>query len=504
MNNPVLRAAGLNKRYGVLQAINDVNLTLYPGQTHAIVGSNGAGKSTLVKIMTGVVVPDSGVVEIKGQPMPLGSPRAALDAGIACIYQHPSLVPELSVADNIVLGHHPTRRFGLLDRKTQRRNVLELLERHHLRLNPDTLVGNLSSIQQKEVEIAKALSLDASAILMDEPTAALSHAEVAKLFSSIEKLCQQGVAVLYISHILDEIFRIAQYVTVMRDGQVRLAESVENLTKSSLVDAMLGRELSAEVRQTKPHTNTDRPVALECRNLSRQNVFQNINLQVHSGEILCITGLVGAKRTELVRAIFGADAADSGEIWVWGKQVKIRHPLDAIRLGIGFVPEDRHQDGLFLNLSIGLNMMMSSLKLVTRAGLLFPNLMNKIVKQQIEKMEVKPSLPNYAVRNLSGGNQQKVQLGRWLVGDIRILILDEPTVGIDVGTKATIYHLLRELSSKGTAVIVVSSDIEEVLTLADRVLVMSSGRIAGGFLREEATQERILAAAGGEMAEVKA
>jgi ABC-type sugar transport system ATPase subunit len=501
MTSPSLRGIDLNKRYGVVQALKDVSLTLYPGQTHAIVGSNGAGKSTLVKIMTGVVVPDSGVVEIKGQSMPLGSPRAALNAGLACIYQHPNLVPELSVADNIMLGHHPTGRFGLLDRRALRKNVLELLQQHHLYLNPDTPVAQLSSVQQKEVEIAKALSLNASIILMDEPTAALSHAEVEKLFDSIKQLCRQGVAVLYISHILDEIFQIAQYVTVMRDGQVRLTEPIEGLTKSRLVDAMLGRELSSEIRHTFPHEVLACPVALECRNLDKRNAFQKINLQVRAGEIVCITGLIGAKRTELVRAIFGADPADSGEIWVWGRQVKIRRPVDAIRLGIGFVPEDRHQDGLFLSLSIGLNMMMSSLKRVTRMGMLFPHLMNKMVKEQIEKVEIKPSLPNYIVRNLSGGNQQKVQLARWLVERTRILILDEPTVGIDVGTKATIYRLLRELSAQGTAVMVVSSDIEEVLTLADRVLVMARGRIAGEFLRQEATQEKILAAAGGEMAQ---
>jgi rhamnose transport system ATP-binding protein len=495
----ILQADSLSKRYAAVQALKNVNITLYAGQTHALVGSNGAGKSTLVKILTGAVVPDAGIIKINEQPLPAGDPRAALDAGIACIYQWPNLVPELSVADNIVLGHHPTNAFGILDRKVQRQWVHDLLEKHNLQLDLEAPVGKLSSVQQKEVEIAKALSLDASVILMDEPTAALSHSEVEKLFRSIEQLCQQGVAVLYISHILDEIFRIAQRVTVLRDGQIRLSAAASDLTKTSLVDAMLGRELSSEVRHANPHDQMERPVVLECRNLKKEGVFSNISFKVHEGEILCITGLVGAKRSELVRAIFGADPADDGELWLWGKQVKIRHPLDAIRLGIGFVPEDRHQDGLFMQLSIGLNTIMSSLNRVTRAGLLRPRLMRIAAEEQIAKMEIVPAIADYPVKNLSGGNQQKVQLGRWLMGSTRLLILDEPTVGIDVGTKASIYRLLRDLASNGTPVIVVSSDLEEVLTIADRILVMADGRITGSYDRRFVTQQQILAAASGEM-----
>lgn len=494
-----LQAQGLHKRYGAIQVLSDINLTLYAGQTHALVGSNGAGKSTFVKILTGAVAPDSGSVMLDGRALPLGDPQAALKAGIACIYQHPHLIPELSVMDNIVMGHHPTRRFGWLDRKAQRKAVGELLDKHDLQLDLETPVGLLSSVQQKEVEIAKALSLDASVILMDEPTAALSRAEVDKLFRSIDQLCQRGVAVLYISHILDEIFHIAQQVTVLRDGQVKLSAATAKLTKAKLVDAMLGRELIAVGQQAEAHATASRPVALECRALHKHNVFSDINFSLHSGEILCITGLIGAKRTELMRAIFGVDPADSGEIRVWDKPVRIRHPLDAIRLGIGFVPEDRHRDGLFLDLSIGVNAIMSSLKRVTKAGLLLPGTMQRLVRQQIAKMEIMPPLPRYPVKHLSGGNQQKVQLGRWLLGDTKILILDEPTIGIDVGTKATIYRLLRELATQGTAVIVVSSDMEEVLTVADRILVMASGRIVATFGRQDVTQSQILAAVSGEV-----
>jgi ABC-type sugar transport system ATPase subunit len=498
MSSVKLRAMGLHKRYGAIQALSDINLTLYAGQTHAIVGSNGAGKSTFVKILTGVVAPDTGVVEISGRSMPLGDPRAALKAGIACIYQHPNLIPELSVMDNILIGHHPTHALGFLDRKAQRKAVHELLDKHDLQLDIEKPVGLLSSVQQKEVEIAKALSLHASVILMDEPTAALSHTEVEKLFRSIQQLCQQGVAVLYISHILDEIFHIAQQVTVLRDGQVKLSAATETLTKAKVVDAMLGRELTAVVEQSSPHEVVNHRTVLECRNLNKQNLFYDINFKLYAGEILCITGLIGAKRTELMRAIFGADPADSGEILVWEKPAKIRHPLDAIRLGMGFVPEDRHREGLFLDLSIAVNAIMASLKQVTKAGLLLPHVMQRLAKQQIEKMEIAPPITGYPVKHLSGGNQQKVQLGRWLMGNTRILILDEPTIGIDVGTKATIYRLMRELTTQGTALIVVSSDLEEVLTVADRILVMVEGRIVTTFLRQDVTQEQILAAVSGE------
>lgn len=498
MPSVMLQALGLYKRYGAIQALTDVNLTLYAGQTQAIVGSNGAGKSTLVKILTGVVAPDSGSVLINGSAMPLGDPRAALSAGIACIYQHPNLIPELSVMDNIVIGHHPTRALGFLDRKAQRKIVRDLLEKHDLRLDLNAPVGTLSSVQQKEVEIAKALSLDASVILMDEPTAALSHTEVEKLFRSIQQFCQQGVAVLYISHILDEIFSVAQQVTVLRDGQVKVSAPIQEMTKAKLVEAMLGRELISVVEQASPHETSNRPVVLECRGLNKKHVFYDINFKLHAGEILCITGLIGAKRTELMRAIFGVDPADSGEIWVWEKPVKIRHPLDAIRLGMGFVPEDRHRDGLFLDLSIAVNTITASLNLVTRARLLLPRVIQRLVRGQIEKMEIAPPVASYRVKNLSGGNQQKVQLGRWLVGSTKILILDEPTIGIDVGTKATIYRMLRELASQDTAVIVVSSDLEEVLTVADRILVMVNGRLVKAFLRQDVTQEQILAAMSGE------
>jgi ABC-type sugar transport system ATPase subunit len=497
-NSILLKARGLSKRYGAVQALDNADIDLQLGQVHALVGSNGAGKSTLVKIFTGAVTPDSGDILIEGHPVS-GDTRAMLDAGIACIYQDSQLVPALSVLDNIMLGRQPVRRFGFLDRKTQREMVTSLLAKHNLQLDLDSPVLALPPVQQKEVEIAKALSLNARIILMDEPTAALSHAEVEKLFRSIRGLREQGVAILYISHMLDEIFAIADQVTVIRDGKVRLSVPIAEISKKSLIETMLGQELSAEARIVDKHNQPRAEVALECRGLGKTGLFENINFKVHSGEIVCLTGLVGAKRSELVRAIFGVEPADHGEIYVYDKPVKIQHPLDAIRLGMGFVPEDRRRDGLFMSLSVGLNIVMAHLSTVTRMGLLSQRTIRTVGNEQIADLGIVPARLDAIPRILSGGNQQKVLLGRWLSGSTRLIILDEPTVGIDVGTKANIYVLLRKLAAANKAVLIVSSDIEEVLTVADRVIVMAQGRITGNFDHTQISQEFILRAASGEV-----
>lgn len=500
MNNNIvlLKGVGLSKQYGPVRALDHADIELHAGLVHALVGSNGAGKSTLVKILTGAITPDSGELLINGKPVS-GDTKAMLDAGIACIYQDPQLIPALTVLDNVMLGRQPTRRFGFLDRKTQHEMVTALLAKHDLQLDLDSPVVALTPVQQKEVEIAKALSLNARIILMDEPTASLSHAEVEKLFRSIRRLSEQGVAILYISHMLDEIFEIANQVTVIRDGKVRLSVPIADITKKTLIETMLGQELADESRA--PHDQSQAPaqIALECRGLSKTGLFENINLQVHSGEIVCITGLVGAKRSELVRAIFGVDPADQGEIYIYGKPVNIRHPLDAIRLGIGFVPEDRRRDGLFMSLAVDLNIIMAHLSSVTRRGLLSQRAIRAVGNTQVTDLGIIPARLDAVPRSLSGGNQQKVLLGRWLTVDTRIIILDEPTVGIDVGTKANIYGLLHKLAAAHKAVLIVSSDIEEVLTVADRVVVMAQGRITGNFDHTQVSQELILRAASGEV-----
>jgi len=501
MNDNVilLQARGLSKKYGAIQALDQADIELRRGQVHALVGSNGAGKSTLVKILTGAVSPDAGEILLDGHAIS-GDTGAMLKAGIACIYQDSQLVPALSVLDNIMLGRQPVGRFGFLKRTAQREIVTALLAKHDLQLDLDSSAQALPAVQQKEVEIAKALSLNARVILMDEPTAALSHAEVEKLFLSIRRLQKQGVAILYISHMLDEIFRIADQVTVIRDGKVRLSVPIGEISKNTLIETMLGQELhAAEAVVANEHHPSSEEIALECRRLSKAGLFENINLQVHSGEIVCLTGLVGAGRSELVRAIFGIEPADQGEICVYGSPVNIRHPLDAIRLGMGFVPEDRRRDGLFISLSVGLNLIAAHLSAVTPLGLLSQAAIEAVGSRQISDLSIIPARLDVAPRALSGGNQQKVLLGRWLTSSTRIIILDEPTVGIDVGTKANIYAILRKLAAANKAVLIVSSDIEEVLTVPDRVVVMAQGRITGNFDRARVSQELILRAASGEV-----
>lgn len=497
----ILQARGLSKRFGASNALDEVDMDLRAGEVHALVGSNGAGKSTLVKIISGVFTPDAGELTLNGAPLFTGGdPRVSLDAGIACIYQETNLVPALSALDNIVLGRHPTNRLGVLDRKAQRAFVERILEKHNLQIDPNVPVMVLSPVHQKEVEIAKALSLNARVILMDEPTAWLSHSEVEKLFTSIRGLCSQGVAVLYISHVLDEIFAIADRVTILRDGKVRLAMPAAEVSKATLVQAMLGRDLSVEsstLQDDMTHVQEVGEVVLECHGLSKFGVFQDVDLQVHKGEVVCITGLVGAKRSELVRALFGAEPADQGEILVHGERVDIRNPPQAVRLGMGFVPEDRRHEGLFMDLAVGYNMVIGCLPTVSRNSLLSERRVRALGQRQVEDLDVIPPRLDVTPRALSGGNQQKVLVGRWLAADAEILILDEPTAGIDVGAKAHIYRLLRDLSSKGAGILIVSSDIEEVLTVADRIVVMAQGRIVASFDKGAATQDHILHAASG-------
>ena len=471
------------------------------GEVHALLGSNGAGKSTFVKILTGAVTPDSGDVMLDGVPLVFGTPRAALAAGIACIYQESNLVPSLTVLDNVALGTQPVKSFGRLDRATQRTQVSALLEHHRISLDLDTPVHALPTVQQKQVEIAKALARDARVILMDEPTAWLSQVEVQSLFGSIRELAKRGICVLYISHVLDEIFEIADNLTVIRDGRVVLTSKVSAMTATSLAQAILGRELMAEtVAQRTARQFEAAPIALECRHLSEPGAYEDINLTVHKGEIVCITGLIGAGRSELLQALFGDAPPSSGEILVHGKPMRLRRPTDAIAARLGFVPEDRRRDGLMMNHSIRDNLIAAHLGAVTKGGLLRRRRARALAARVISTLGIVPARAEMVVRKLSGGNQQKVLMGRWLAGGTDVLLLDEPTVGIDVGAKAEIYQRLRALAESGDAILVVSSDMEEALTLPDRIVVMALGRIVAEFDRETATQDDVLAAASAEVA----
>lgn len=477
---PLLRASGLTKAYGNLVALADASLTLQPGQVRALIGSNGAGKSTLIKILTGAIKPTAGIVDVVGKRAILGDPKAMIAQGIACIYQHANLAPDMTVLDNIFLGRQPTTWLGFVDSSAQRRQGEELLRRHDIDLDVNANVGSLPTVKQKEVEIAKALALNARVILMDEPTAWLASSEVARLHATIRKLKQQGVGIVYISHVLDEIFAVCDAVTVLRDGKVIAEHDIKKVTRPRLVELMVGERLARESEKAAHETRHPRgtgEVRLRVKNLTRRGVFRNVSFDLHVGEIFCITGLIGSKRTELLRVLFGVDRADSGEIEIDGVPVRPASPRQAIASGISLIPEDRHRDGLMLGMTVTENLAMASLAEFRRGILLDNNKIAESGRRSIARLSVQPPEGSRPVALLSGGNQQKVLLGKWLCRTPRIILLDEPTVGVDVGAKAEIYAILRRERERGAAILVVSSDLEEVMTLADRVGVMVSGEL---------------------------
>ena len=495
----LLRARGLTKIYGPVAALTDAAIELRAGEVRSLVGANGAGKSTLIKILTGAVEPTRGVIEVQGKDVAPGDPQRMIDSGIACIYQHSNLVPAMSVLDNLYLGRQPTRGFGFLDRRRQRAQAEKLLEDCRIHLDLDAPVAQLSTVKQKEVEIAKALALDAKILLMDEPTAWLSRSEVERLFQTIRMLKGRGVGIIYISHILDELYEISDTVTVLRDGKVIADGPVAGITRLELLQKFIGEKLAAEAvnragRVRQPGGTGE--VRLSCQGLSKSGVFDDITFDVHAGEIFCVTGLVGAKRSEVMRAIFGADGFDRGQVRVAGKAIRVDKPATAMRHGIGFVPEDRHRDGLMLQMSIEQNLVMATLPKISRHGLLRRRQMSAVASRQIADLNILPADPGKAVRQLSGGNQQKVLIGKWLEARPAILILDEPTVGVDVGAKSEVYAILRKLKAAGTAILVVSSDLEEVMTLADRIMVMCAGRIQGTYDADKVSEREIIAHVG--------
>ncbi len=477
---PLIRGTGLTKVYGPLVALSKADITLLPGEVRALIGSNGAGKSTLVKVLTGAVAPTMGTVEVNGVLAPPGDPGAMLRMGVACIYQHSNLAPAMSVLDNIFLGRQPTARFGLLDRKAQLRAAQALLDRHGIDIDLDATVSTLPTVKQKEVEILKALALDAKVLLMDEPTAWLAASEVQKLHATIRALKAQGVGIIYISHMLDEIFAVCDTMTIMRDGSIIAESAVRDMDRPRLVDLMVGEKLArqsaaATAQQRYPRGTGE--VRLSAKGLGKRGVFRDISFDLHAGEIFCLTGLIGSKRTELIRTFFGSDSYDSGTLEVEGQAARFNGPTAAMRQRIGFVPEDRHREGLMLGMNVTENLAMATLGRFLRGGLLSRSRMTASARQSITDLSIHPPDPFRPVRLLSGGNQQKVLVGKWLNLGPRIIILDEPTVGVDVGAKAEIYAILRAERDKGAAVLVVSSDLEEVMTIADRIGVMVAGRL---------------------------
>jgi rhamnose transport system ATP-binding protein len=484
------------KSFGAVQALIDGSVTLRGGEVHALLGENGAGKSTLVKILAGVHQPDSGTLTVNGKEVTLHGPAAARAAGIAVIYQEPTLFPDLSVAENMFIGRQPLRGGRRINRRAMQDEAAAIFKRLGVPLDPARIARGLSIADQQVVEIGKALSVNANVIVMDEPTAALSAVEVERLFEVIRTLKSHGAAILFISHRLEEVFAICQTVTVMRDGRHVLTSDLAGLTANDLVRAMVGRELAErppEAAGAKP----GEPM-LTVERLTREGIFTDISFTVRAGEIVALAGLVGSGRSEVARAVFGIDRYDAGEITIEGRRLKKASPTQAMAAGIGFVPEDRRQQGLVMDMSVQQNVALASLGNLERGGLIRASAERAMAADWAARLKIKYGRLTDPVAMLSGGNQQKVVLAKWLGRKPAVLIVDEPTRGIDVGTKAEVHHLLTELAKSGVAVLMISSELPEVLGVADRILVMREGRIAAEFSHADASEETIMAAAMGQ------
>jgi len=492
----VLELRHAAKAFGAVQALIDGSVALYGGEVHALLGENGAGKSTLVKILAGVYQPDAGTLRVADREVTLHGPAAARAAGIAVIYQEPTLFPDLTVAENMFVGRQPLGRGRRIDRRAMQQEAAAIFARLGVPLDPARLARGLSIADQQVVEIGKALSLQARVIVMDEPTAALSAAEVDRLFEVIKTLKAQGAAVLFISHRLEEVFAICQRVTVMRDGKHVLTEELAGLTAADLVRAMVGRELAE--RPAEAGRATPGEPVLAAERLTREGVFTDISFIVRSGEIVALGGLVGSGRSEVARAIFGIDRYDAGDVTVRGQRLRKASPVSAMAAGIGFVPEDRRQQGLVMDMSLQQNVALASLRNLEKGGLIRASAERAMAADWAARLKIKYGALTDPVSMLSGGNQQKVVLAKWLGRKPAVLIVDEPTRGIDVGTKAEVHHLLTELSRSGVAILMISSELPEILGVADRILVMREGRLVAEFSHADASEEALMSAAMGQ------
>ncbi len=493
---PILSLREATKRFGAVVALDDVSLDLYRGEAHALVGENGAGKSTLVKLFAGVHTPDGGRLLVNGVEVVLAGPAAARDAGVAVIYQEPAQFPDLTVVENIFVGGQLLRSGRRIDRRAMRAAAGEIFARLGVRLDLERIARGLSIAEQQLVEIAKALSVDARIIVMDEPTAALSAVEVERLFNVVNALRESGVAVLFISHRLEEVFDLCQRVTVLRDGRVVLARELAGLQTDDLVRAMVGRDLPEREAGDQLIGGT----VLDISRLTREGVFVDVSFEVRAGEIVALAGLVGAGRSEVARAIFGIDRYDAGSVTLAGRSLRRSSPNAAMAAGIAFVPEDRRQQGLVMGSSIARNIALASLKRLRRYGLIRSSFERALAADWAIKLRIRYGRLSHPVSSLSGGNQQKVVLAKWLARRPTLLIVDEPTRGIDVGTKEEVHRLLDELAGEGVAILMISSELPEVLRVADRILVMREGRLVAEFPHLEATEESIVGAATGQTA----
>ena len=489
---PVLEMQGITKRFNGVPALQNVNLTIYPGEVHALMGENGAGKSTLMKILAGAYIADEGEIHINGQPAKITDPATARKSGINLIYQELNVAPNLTVTENMFMGSE-LRQGQFLDRKGMQLEAQQVLKSLGANFTEQTVVGKLSIAEQQQVEIARALKDKSRVLVMDEPTAALSDRETERLFEVIRKLRSDGIAIIYISHRMEEIYALADRISVLRDGQYIGSLTRDEISPQKLVQMMVGRSMQdfyEHQRQKNPG-----PVVLSVRNISNGGKIKPASFDVHAGEIVALSGLVGAGRTEICRLIFGADRKASGEVFLNGKKLNINTPSDAIDAGIGYVPEDRKDQGLFLEMSSRKNIAINTLKQDAKAGVVNWGSVNLLATQAVENFHIR--LANLEIRavDLSGGNQQKLLLARWLAIKPRVLMLDEPTRGVDIGAKSEIYRIMSELAAEGVAIIMVSSELPEVVGMSDRVLVMREGHLVGELddsVGKEITQEKIM------------
>jgi ABC-type sugar transport system ATPase subunit len=502
-NTPILAMRGIRKAFPGVQALDGVDFEVNPGEVMALVGENGAGKSTLIKVLAGAHTADAGEISVNGQSVKITSPRRARELGIAVIYQELNLAEQVSVSENIFVGREYRTRLGFVDHWAMHAHAREWLEALHINVDPHMEVRRLSIARKQMVEIAKALSLDASIIVMDEPTSSLPTAtasptemnEVEVLLDLILKLRSRGKAIIYITHRMGEIFRISDRVTVLRDGRLVGVRTTAETNPDEIVSMMVGRDLE----DLYGHTEQPRigEVALAVHGLRRTGLLHDIGFHVRAGEILGVAGLVGAGRTEMARAVFGVDPKDGGEVRIGNRTVGIRTPRDAIEVGLGYLPEDRKLQGLFLKMALRVNVTAANIDRVSRAGFIQPGKERELSQWFVKQLNIRTPSIEQRAKNLSGGNQQKVVIAKWLAVQPKILIMDEPTRGVDVGAKSEIYALMHDMAQRGMAIIMISSELPEVLGMSDRIAVLREGHLAGELSRAEATEEKIMALATG-------
>ncbi len=495
---PLLRMSLIRKRFPGVQALDDAGLEMLPGEIHALLGENGAGKSTLIKILSGAQQPDSGAIEFGGQTVVMVSPHDAQRRGIATIYQEFTLAPNMTIAENVFIGREPGVGF-FVDWRKMASETRAITKRLGLELQPMAIVRGLSVAEQQMVEIARALSMKSRLIVMDEPTSALSSTEVEKLFRIARELKAHGLSIIFVTHRLEEVMQICDRYTVLRDGRLVGSGAIADITIDGIIRLMVGREVKALFAHREREIAGD--VVLRVEGLNRQGnaqdqnatVLADVGFEVRRGEILGVAGLVGAGRTEMARAVFGADAFDSGRVIINGREVHIRSPQDAIRNGIGLVPEDRKQQALFLALAVRINLSMASHRQILRWGVFIDETAERaMVEEYRQKLNIRMASPEQLIASLSGGNQQKVTLARWLALRPKVLIVDEPTRGIDIGAKVEVHNLLFEMAETGIAVVAISSELPEVLAISDRIITMREGRVTGEIKRADATEEILM------------